>query len=915
MFIIKPNWLSHQDDRETPLSIFSVSVHPDGSRIATGGLDGKVKIWSVAAMESEHENEGQPRQLCSMSTHNGAVHAVRFSPGGRFLASGSDDKIILIWERDTSGAGLGLSFGGDSTFENWRSVRRLAGHDNDIQDLAWSADSSLLVSAGLDSSIIVWHGHTFQQLKRIEGQSHVKGLTFDPSGKYFASASDDRTVKIWRTNDFALEKSISTPFENSPLTTYFRRLSWSPDGNNIACPNAMNGPVSSIAIVQRGEWSSDFSLIGHEGPAEIVCFNPRLFKQVQEDGTETLGSTIVVSAGQDKVVTFWNTTQSKPFLITEELGLKSVSDLTWSANGDKLFISSYDGSVALAVFEPGDLGFPQPWEDNIAALAKYGHGQHGMILPESVQQLELEALAQKAAAEATVKKMDTLMGGGEIEDTQMQDVMPIAAKPANSNSATAAPQAISQHVEKIVDKRVEQKVTVDSKGRKRVAPTLISNFQGSSTPARLPDSTPRPSAKVNGTTTEYSTPSNALPEGGVEGLIIGNKRKEQDEGDEITAAHRKKGKVTSAEEIPDWIRPAVTNPAIALSQTRLGAPKVKALITYTNDSTLVLEIRNSPNVQTPTRLICKREGETIWTDYIPRSVLTATGTKNFWAVATEDGSVYTWNIIGKRLFPVIVLESQSSILGSNGWWLFSITVAGLLYVWDMKMETAAHTPASLAPILDSATTFESTPKKTACITNVAVTNTGVVCITLTSADSFVYNGTMLVWQRVSEPWWAINSLYWDSTRLGIPGPLGSLERRTDMEFMKHGRGRAFQRMVKGGLRREGFEGLECIASLAHLENRISSAALIGSAEEYRSATLMYARRLGEQNFQEKVKGLCQELLGPQLFIENHHWKPTVVGIYKRELLKEVLEVMGGFREVQRITTEYSEALQAISEMS
>ena len=73
-----------------------------------------------------------------------------------------------------SGHGLGKVFGSNEVnVENWRSVKRLVGHENgtpveetlltspDVQDLAWSPDNHLLVSVGLDSAIMVWNAQTF----------------------------------------------------------------------------------------------------------------------------------------------------------------------------------------------------------------------------------------------------------------------------------------------------------------------------------------------------------------------------------------------------------------------------------------------------------------------------------------------------------------------------------------------------------------------------------------------------------------------------------------------------------------------------------------------------------------------------------------------------------------------------------
>lgn len=93
---------SKNDQDNKRLSIFSIHVHPDGSRIATGGLDAKVRIWSTKPiLNSTSEESGRPpKSLCTLSMHTGPVLTVRWAHSGRWLASGSDDEIIMIWDLD-----------------------------------------------------------------------------------------------------------------------------------------------------------------------------------------------------------------------------------------------------------------------------------------------------------------------------------------------------------------------------------------------------------------------------------------------------------------------------------------------------------------------------------------------------------------------------------------------------------------------------------------------------------------------------------------------------------------------------------------------------------------------------------------------------------------------------------------------
>jgi len=82
---------------------------------------------------------------------------------------------------------------------------------------------------------------------------------------------------------------------------------------------------------------------------------------------------------------------------------------------------------------------------------------------------------------------------------------------------------------------------------------------------------------------------------------------------------------------------------------------------------------------------------------------------------------------------------------------------------------------------------------------------------------------MYTWIRLSESWWAVGSQYWDASGLkprsgnNVQGIVGLVERRTDDEVIKLGRGRYLQRILKTTMLKEGYKGLETAMSLGHLE--------------------------------------------------------------------------------------------------
>ena len=639
MRFTKPSWLIHGGEKKDH-EVYSCHVSPDGTRLATAAGDGHVRIWSTEAiLNAPNPSYTKPKQLASLSYHSGTVHSVRFSPNGKYLASGADDKIVCVYTLDP-GPPAHATFGSNEVpqVENWRIFRRLIGHDNDVQDLGWSYDSSILVSVGLDSKVVVWSGSTFERLKTLaQHQSHVKGITFDPANKYFATASDDRSIKIYRftspppnataydqTSNFTLETTVTAPFSASPLTTYFRRCSWSPEGAHIAAANAVNGPVSSIAIINRGSWDSEINLIGHEGPVEVCAFSPRLFCRDPpppindaKDYVSPSTVTIVACAGQDKTLSVWNTSFPRPFVTTSELSHKAISDLAWSPDGEVLYLTSLDGTIAAVIFERGELGYPAPSGEHDKSLAKYGAGRRVGIV-ENTDALRLEEGSKAGEIKGVEGRMGELMGDGHSSgeklvngDTQMKDA---AEKPTTNGTAAEPAPAPSQpakdpQVERI--DKLKQRVTITKDGKKRVAPLLLSssnqgeaNLPRPQLQAAVKQGTAGPDEPVK--ILDLSKPYDGLPKGGLASLLFGNKRKCAEMADGEVEEKRNEKRVLAVQhtgatpvvhntenglvpasaataskkpvDTPDVLRPAIVNPSLTVSQVRLAVPLVRSVI-------------------------------------------------------------------------------------------------------------------------------------------------------------------------------------------------------------------------------------------------------------------------------------------------------------------------------------------------
>ncbi|HEV3023570.1 MAG TPA: WD40 repeat domain-containing serine/threonine-protein kinase, partial [Pirellulales bacterium] len=121
------------------------------------------------------------RELQCFTGHSGWVRSVAAAADGRFALSGSDDKIVRLWD-----------------LENRCELRRLSGHTAAVMSVAFSPDGRRAVSGSWDGTVRVWDVIKAKEFRRFEGDWHaVKSVAFAPNGRLALAGTDDNVAHLW----------------------------------------------------------------------------------------------------------------------------------------------------------------------------------------------------------------------------------------------------------------------------------------------------------------------------------------------------------------------------------------------------------------------------------------------------------------------------------------------------------------------------------------------------------------------------------------------------------------------------------------------------------------------------------------------------------------------------------------------
>ncbi|KAL7522970.1 hypothetical protein ACHAWX_007718 [Stephanocyclus meneghinianus] len=445
------NAVKNVDDtiRPTTSSNTSDPVDPESTTISTIDARNNQSSLTQPLPPINLTNTSKQHKLLTTisSSHTGSILSIRFSPSGQYLATAGDDSYVNIYVKSNTPSYRGNLVGVDSNgnrlenqedIEHWNRIAIGRGHALDVVGLAWAPDDSHLVSCSLDSvhPVIVWrlfdvleshsehscgtiHNlHPFKILGRNVHTSTVKGVAFDPAGKYIATSGDDPAICIWRAfDDWGLEARIDStsgvfrsrkrkrksaqegetheeeddPGELASLSL-FRRISFAPDGSHVCGTNASLRGKNIAAMISREGWAASSpvedgetkehppgaaNLVGHKQPVVSSRHCP-VFFQVPDGSTDSDSeddpdaepdyATLVALGDKKGFVTVWSTKLPRPlFKMQCSESRCTVTDISWgfvSAKNCKegkdslvMIVSLLDGYVVAINFTiPDEVG-------------------------------------------------------------------------------------------------------------------------------------------------------------------------------------------------------------------------------------------------------------------------------------------------------------------------------------------------------------------------------------------------------------------------------------------------------------------------------------------------------------------------------------------------------------------------------
>ncbi|KAK1026353.1 U3 small nucleolar RNA-associated protein 13 [Friedmanniomyces endolithicus] len=316
--------------------VITMSVDWSGHWLATGAKDNTAKLWRLDPASDDYTC------YCTFTGHAESIGAVSLPSAApavgskeydrpldyppKFLVTGSQDKTVKRWTVPTE------------TGKAPRATYTRKAHDKDINALATSySTTSLFASASQDRTVKIWDTETGEAIGVLRGHKRgVWSVAFSPVGTpalttsesggassakgMVVTGSGDKTVRIWSLSDYSCLRTFEG-HANSVLKVVWLPASKAGRGKGGECAATLDNHIDRVwALAVKPP-----SLLSTEAQTQQGVQDQSMQDADDEEGNVAVEPTLeLVSGSADSTLTFWHDTTSATALATTQQATQRV---------------------------------------------------------------------------------------------------------------------------------------------------------------------------------------------------------------------------------------------------------------------------------------------------------------------------------------------------------------------------------------------------------------------------------------------------------------------------------------------------------------------------------------------------------------------------------------------------------------
>ncbi|CAL2038410.1 unnamed protein product [Caenorhabditis brenneri] len=878
--------------------ILSIDCHPSGNKFITCGQKstsskGMAVVWNMEAVLDKNKalDENVPKVLFQLDSES-QFNSVRWSPDGKRFAAGCDDSSVWVFEYVGRINSQGF-IGGSKNIERYKECCILRGHRMEVLSVEWSPNGRFLASGSIDYRIIIYNARKLPQQIAVlsDCELPVKGLSWDPIGKYLASLEGDKKLRFWTTDTWQCVNSVTEPFATSIEETLLSRLDWSPDGKYLMTPAAVQKGQHLIRLIQRKSWKSDQFLAGHYKGTTCVRAMPRLVDVNLKNGKK-MQMTCCAVGSRDKSISIWVFPGAvKPILVLDNLFHHTVMDFAWC--GRNLLVCSADGSIRVISLSESLIGEMVSKE----AMSDLCHSIYSIRPPQYEQEAMEEGdvsqdsfsvapVASTAAAASTsfiTCPEEVLARRKQQEQAQQPSTAPA---PASSSTSTTTTSAIpienpkendSKAKEKqMLEERKEQKLVVEAGGKRRFQPVFCGAISAdepaavSEPPAKKPVAPAPPPPQKKRIVLAPAAPDDVDLEEDSSGDSDEEDEEEEEDSDAESsrAAAPTSKKTTENKMLAMDLKKPVLRPMEPKSlQTKEGTvlmeapeqqPKIsqhvqerKGMFVEVDnrwkhggvETTQVKLVKKKQEIVQEEELMDGEERrmilECLWMTVVGAPVIIVAANKHHVTLGCGDKCLRVYRTLCGSLLSSLRLDSLPVLIGVKENAAYALTENGRLSTWNLKQGKAVVTRQALFDCVEASTDNS--------LISVDVSESGVPLIVFSNGSIFTFHVGMSCWIQVSTT--------------NILGRLTTAISDTQLEISE--KTGPLVRLLKRMRKQTTAPGVapQVVKSIkeSQLEQLFICAEQLGNPQDYQTMLMLYVETLCEGGSEKKLKNVLNTL--------------------------------------------------------